>query len=139
MQFGLYLIKKGVITPHQFVVALDHQFHESRPLGELAVEAGLISRADVYRVLREQATTPDGRFGDAAIALGLLTVEQIEELILAQERYRRPIADILVSLGVMTETIAASELAAFRRQQERGIRQPLLELDAELAILASRG
>ncbi len=45
MKFGLYLKKKGVITADQLVAALDYQHNRMPPVGQLAMEEGVLSAA----------------------------------------------------------------------------------------------
>ncbi len=55
-------------------------------LGTVAIIRKLLEPADVERILLEQRRYPRLRFGDVAIQLGLLTEEELQELLIAQER-----------------------------------------------------
>ena len=55
MKFGLYLKKKGVITAEELVAALDHQHSRMPPIGQVAMEEGVLSARQVFKVLRCQS------------------------------------------------------------------------------------
>lgn len=54
-------------------------------LGTVALIRGLMTPAEVARVLIEQRNQPDERFAAIAVELGLVNEEQREELLLAQQ------------------------------------------------------
>ena len=54
-------------------------------LGTVALIRGLLTPAQVARVLIEQRNQPDERFAAIALELGMLSEEQREELLLAQQ------------------------------------------------------
>jgi len=54
-------------------------------LGTVALIRNLLSPAQVAHILVEQRNQPDERFAAIAVDLGMLTVEQREELLLAQQ------------------------------------------------------
>jgi hypothetical protein len=56
-------------------------------------------------------------FGDLAVEMGLLTRDEVMRLLMIQADRKRPIAEILVGQGVLTETQLQAELAAYRRAQ----------------------
>ena len=121
MHFGLYLVRKERITADQFVAALEQQITEMVPLGELAVDVGMLTRRQLLEVLREQAHLPRESFGEAAIEQGAVSEADLAQLLKLQSDRRRPFADILVEQKVLSAQEAVDELAAFRRQRERGV------------------
>ena len=54
-------------------------------LGTVAILRNLLQPSDVERILLEQRRYPRLRFGDVAIQLGMLSTEELEELLQAQE------------------------------------------------------
>ena len=52
--FGQYLLLEGAVTADQLRSALELMEREHRMLGELAVEAGLLSAEDAGTINREQ-------------------------------------------------------------------------------------
>lgn len=95
MQFGIYLVDNGVLTPDEFVEAVK-LFNNGRPqLGAVAVQRRLLSCRQVFSILRSQCDHPDQLFGDVAIKLGFLSPEDVGALILEQSRQSVSFRDIL--------------------------------------------
>jgi hypothetical protein len=117
MHFGLHLKKTGVISAEQLVAALEVQLRTLVPIGQLALEEGMLAARDIFNVLRAQSDAPDMRFGDLAIEMGLLTRDDVMRLLLIQADRKRPIGDVLIGQGVLSESQMQSELAAYRREQ----------------------
>jgi hypothetical protein len=115
MHFGLHLNKIGLISAEQLVAALEVQQNTLVPIGQLALEEGILSARDIFDILQAQTDAPKERFGDLAIELGLMKRDDLMRLLMIQADRKRPIQDILVAQGAITEQEAASELAAFRR------------------------
>jgi hypothetical protein len=119
MQFGLYLKNKGVISADQLVAALEEQLGTLVPIGQLALEENVLSPRDIFMVLQAQSDSPNVRFGDLAVEMGLMTRGQLMRLLMIQADRKRPIVDILISQGAITQQKAATEMAAYRREQLR--------------------
>jgi hypothetical protein len=119
MQFSLYLKNKGVITAEQLVAALEQQLNSLVPIGQLAMEENVLSPRAIFTVLQAQSDSPDARFGELAIELGLMTRGDLMRLLMVQADRKRPIVELLVDQGALTQSKAASELAAYRRAQLR--------------------
>ncbi|MCI0332407.1 MAG: hypothetical protein L0228_04195 [Planctomycetes bacterium] len=123
MHFGLYLKKRGVVSAEQLVSALEVQMSTLVPIGQLALEEGMLSARDIFNILRAQGNAPNVRFGDLAVEMGLLTRDDVMRLLMIQADRKRPIAEILAGQGVLTEEQLESELAAYRRAQLRPKRE----------------
>ena len=115
MHFGLHLKKKGIISADQLVAALEVQMNALVPIGQLALEEGVLSARDIFEVLRAQSDSPAERFGDLAIEMGLLTRDDVMRLLMIQADRKRTIVEILVAQGVLSESQLAAELAAYRQ------------------------
>jgi hypothetical protein len=115
MHFGLYLKKKGTITAEQLVAALEEQMSLRVPIGQLALEEGLLAARDIFEILQAQKDSPHERFGDLAVEMGLMTRDEVVRLLMIQADRKRPIAMILKSQGVLSEQELANELAAYRQ------------------------
>lgn len=106
MRPELNLIRTGVISPDDLVEALSLQ-DELRPaLGQVAMEAGMLTPRQVRESLALQDEEPDLLFGEAAIALGHLNRAGLAELMLQQDQQQRPLLEVLVELGRLTEAQA---------------------------------
>ena len=115
MHFGLYLKNKGIISAEQLVAALEMQLNTLTPIGQLALEEGIIKPRDIFDVLRAQSQSPNMRFGDLAIEMGLMTRDELMRLLMIQADRKRPVAEILVQQTVLTAERSAAEMAEFRR------------------------
>jgi hypothetical protein len=119
MHFGLYLHKKGMISAEQLVAAIELQFSTMVPLGQLALEVGVLSARDIFDVLQAQSDSPSERFGELAIELGMMNRDDLMRLLMIQTDRKRPIAEILVEQRVLSQRDAARELTEYRRAQLR--------------------
>lgn len=117
MHFGLYLKKKGIVTAEQLVAALEAQLTTMPRIGQLALEEGLISPRDIFDVLRAQRESPDVRFGDLAIEMGLMTRDEVMRLLMIQANRKRPLAEVFVAEGMLSQERMDEEMAEFRRLQ----------------------
>ena len=114
MQFGLYLVKQGVITSAEFVEALEHQFTTRPQLGALAIELGLLSVREVFFILRAQANDPKEMFGELAISESLLTEDELVGLLYRQSLRAQPIGQIVVELGFASADEIERHLTDYR-------------------------
>ncbi len=146
MHFGLYLQKQGIISAEQLVAAIAEQFHTRVPIGQLALEEGILSARDIFTVLRSQSDSPNERFGEVAIELGMMSRPQLIHLLMLQADRQRPISEILVRQGAISERDCVSELANYRldkMQTRRGakvtrvVRPPMGQ--GTLARMANQG
>ncbi len=115
MHFGLYLKNKGVISAEQLVAALEVQMQTLVPIGQLALEEGILSARDIFSVLHAQHDSPLERFGDLAVEMGLMTRDDVTRLLMIQADRKRPIAEILVAERVLSQQQVNGELAAYRQ------------------------
>jgi hypothetical protein len=117
MHFGLYLKKKGIISAEQFVAALETQLATLPRIGQLALEEAILSPRDIFNVLHAQRRSPDVRFGELAIEMGLMTRNELMRLLMIQADRKRPFAEIVVSEGMLSESLVAQEVNEFHRLQ----------------------
>ena len=117
MHFGLYLKKKGIISAEQLVAALEAQLATMPRIGQLALEEGTISPRDIFNVLQAQRRSPDMRFGDLAIEMGLMSRDQLMRLLMIQADRKRPLAEVFVIGGVLSEQQVCQHMAEFRQVQ----------------------
>jgi hypothetical protein len=117
MHFGLYLKKKGIISAEQLVAALEAQLATLPRIGQLALEEGIISPREVFNVLQAQGRSPDVRFGELAIEMRLMTRNELMRLLMIQADRKRPLADVLVTEGILGEKQVTREMAEFHQVQ----------------------
>ena len=116
MHFGLYLHRKGIITADQLVAALEAQVNGLAPIGQLALEAGILTARDIFTVLRAQNEVPHERFGEVAIELRLMTRDELMRLLMTQSDRKKPVSEILVERRVLTESQMKTQLKAYRME-----------------------
>lgn len=102
MKPELELIRSGAISAEQYIEALERQQAETSPLGQVAIEEGVLSPRDVFEILHTQRLYQDRRFGDLAVQLGKLKRPDVALLLLEQLEQRRPILQHLVELGALS-------------------------------------
>jgi hypothetical protein len=129
MHFGLFLHRNRVITAEQLVAALELQIKHLVPIGQLALEEGILSARDIFDILHAQHDAPNERFGELAIELGRMTRDDLMRLLMIQADRKLPLEDILVWQGVLTEVRAAEQLNAFRRTQWRAVNATTTRVD----------
>ncbi len=119
MKFGLYLKNKGVISAEALISALEYQQGRMPPVGQLAMEEGVLSARQVFKILRCQSGLPHERFGEVAVGMGMMTSAELQRLLMIQWERKPAIADVLVSLRILSQARVDDELAAFRAEMER--------------------
>jgi len=119
MHFGLHLKKKEIISAEQLVAAVETQLKTLTRIGQLALEECIMSPREVFDVLRAQSESPNERFGELAIEMGVMTRDQLMRLLIIQADRRRTIAEILVAQGVLSEQQVASEMGEYRRMLDK--------------------
>lgn len=99
MDLELSLVRSGVISAEDYVEAVTRRDEERPPLGQLAIEEGVLRPRQVLELLRLQHGSPSRRFGEVAIEQGYLRTEQVATLLMHQQERQRPVIDHLVELG----------------------------------------
>lgn len=119
MKFGLYLKNKGVLTAEALVAALEFQQLRMPPVGQLAMEEGVLSARQVFQILRCQSDLPHERFGDVAVGMGLMSPGELRRLLMIQWERKPHLADVLVRLSLLSQSQVDHYLAAYRAEMER--------------------
>lgn len=112
-RFSRWLVEKGHFDiPTLSEVLLACQPNRTR-IGELGIRHGLLDDESLDRVLEEQFSSPDRRFGEIAHALGLLTVEHVGWLLGQQQESVTDFVALLVSHGLTDQTTADALLREY--------------------------
>jgi len=114
--FGQYLIERGEVSAEQVRAALNLMDAENRSIGELAVEGRFITEADADKVNAEQRHR-DMPFGELAAEMGLLSEEQIDNLVQLQWRTRLRIGQALVRLKHLGKVRLEELLISYEEEQ----------------------
>lgn len=128
--FTRFLLSESAVDREDLVRALQHRRKERATLGQLAVQEGLLSQADVERIAAEQHHDPRGGFCEVALELGLINGWKLESLLETHERKKVDVGESLLAIGVISEDRLAAlrakfhELRSVRNQEHHGGRQP---------------
>ncbi|WP_306547949.1 J domain-containing protein [Desulfobulbus sp.] len=110
--FGHFLYYSGLTTWRTITRILIWQ-KQSRPrCGELGNRFGMLNPDDIALILRNKTThTP---FGEVALALGLLSEEQLQRLLMQQQRLQKKFGVILLEKQLVDEQELRALLRLFR-------------------------
>ena len=83
MVFGEYLVEQNIIGKKDLARALEIQKTDRVPLGQLALQKGLIDNKQLFRILSRQRKPEEKNksFGKLAVEMKYLNQEQIETLL----------------------------------------------------------
>ena len=101
--FGNYLLHQQLVSPEHLSEVLQSMKTTRLKLGVLAINAGLMTAAQVERAHDEQQRV-DKRIGDVMVDLGFLTKNQVETLLKTQPAGHLLLGQTLVDNGYMTTT-----------------------------------
>jgi hypothetical protein len=119
--FGEYLVKQNIIREKDLARALEIQKTDRVPLGQLAMQKGLIDNKQLFRILSRQRK-PEERsknFGKLAVEMEYLSQEQVETLLERQTHTNRLLGEILVSQGWVSQVNLIKALKKFRSENKK--------------------
>ena len=99
--FGRFLVEKGVVNLKMLMKALRLAKSMGARIGDLALEQGWLTAENIRAIGAEQERTSKP-FGLAAIALELLTQEQVYDLLDLQKKSKGGIGEALVQLDILS-------------------------------------
>ncbi len=105
MEFEIDLVRRGILSAEQLVAAVERQQSRRPSIGELAVRRQKLTMKQAFDIFARQADTRES-FEQAAREMRLLTRRQVADLSLAQAEQTPAIADILVEMGLVSQTAA---------------------------------
>jgi hypothetical protein len=104
------LWQKQVISADQLAEAVETQLSRRPSLGSLSIELGIMTIDQVEEVSSAQAEEPDRPFGELALALGFITRAQLALLAFEQAERAPTLGEILVEMGALTPDELRREL-----------------------------
>lgn len=111
VQFGSFLVRRGLLTADQVLEAVDRQ-NSLRPfLGRLAIEEGRLSVRQLFDTLKQMQ--PCDRFDETVVRLGHLTQADLGHLYTLQSKRVPSLDKILVSMGAVNRETVKAELGNF--------------------------
>jgi len=112
--FGQYLVDEGLVTSDNLDAALQIQ-NKNRLLGEIAIEMTYLTQDDISVIMNRMETQASMKFGEAAISLGLLSVNQLRYLLDIRTRRKVPIGEVLVRNEFIEEKVMLEALMCFNQ------------------------
>jgi hypothetical protein len=103
LQIGQYLYYRGEISFSAMINALVWQRRQRPSIGDIAVLWGWLDSAGLNRIL--MACTRPRLFGEKAVELGLLTVFQVNSILLYQRTQQSRLGDYFIQQGVVSATL----------------------------------
>ena len=121
MIFGEYLVGQNIIREKDLARALEIQKTDRVPLGQLALQKGLIENKQLFRILSRQRKPEEKNknFGKLAVEMEYLSQEQVEMLLERQTHTNRLLGEILVSQGWVSQIELIKALKKFRSQNKK--------------------
>ncbi|MGD9947296.1 MAG: J domain-containing protein [Desulfobulbus sp.] len=111
--FGHFLYYSGLTTWRTITSILVQQQRDRPRFGELGTRFGMLRPEDIPRILGTQ--TSRRPFGEVAVALGLLSEQQLANLLRQQKRQQKKFGAILVEKELITLRELTLLLTLFRR------------------------
>ena len=121
MIFGEYLVEQNIIQAKDLARALEIQKTDRIPLGQLALQKGLIDNKQLFRILsRQRKPEEKGKnFGRLAVEMEYLSQEQVDTLLERQTHTNRLLGEILVSQGLVSQMDLIKALKKFRSESKK--------------------
>lgn len=117
-RFSRWLVERGVLTDAQVTDIAGKPCGFDGSIGQLAVQKGWISPADVMRILEDQSISAE-RFGTIACGLELITHNQLAELLADQQEDPTVVAMRLIKRKVLAVGEVKVLLECFREDVRR--------------------
>lgn len=113
--FGNYLLQQQLVSPEHLSEVLQ-TMNATRPqLGMLAINAGLMTAAQVEKAHKEQQRA-DKRIGDVMVDMGYISRESMENLLKAQPAGHLILGQALVDNGYMTTVQFEQALNSYKTE-----------------------
>lgn len=100
-KLGELLVENGLLTEAQLSEALEAQHRSRKLLGEVIVELGFASRDKLDGVLARQYGS---KLGEILIGKGLITFEQLQYAMAEQNSSQKSLGEILIDKGYLSES-----------------------------------
>ncbi|MEE4243408.1 MAG: hypothetical protein V2I36_18235 [Desulfopila sp.] len=102
LPFGRFLYRMGIIEWGQLIRALAWQKSGRMKMGELGVRLGYLNKESVIIILKN--CSAHGSFGLTARKMGLLSSDEVRELLIRQRNMQKKIGSFFVEKGLLSRT-----------------------------------
>ncbi len=113
--FGNYLLHQQLVSPEHLSEVLQSMKTTRLKLGVLAINAGLMTAAQVEKAHLEQQRV-DKRIGEVMVDMGFLTKDQVEALFQTQPAGHLLLGQALVDNGYMTNSQFEQALNSYKQE-----------------------
>lgn len=111
--FLSFLVHRGVVTGSELEEAKEKHHRSGIPLDQLAAAENLLTTAELDSIAVEQCRAHE-RFVDTAVRLGLLSRADVARLLSRQNQSRPSMETILVEMGAIGAAELEGERLAYR-------------------------
>lgn len=120
--FGQYLLNQNKITTKQLIEVMDCERAIRVKLGVLAMDAGLMTGAQVETVHHLQRIK-DKRFGELAVEQGYLTYVQLEDLLQNQNSRHLGLSQVIIDKEYLTLEQLEAVLISYKADSQLSAKQ----------------
>ncbi len=113
MQFGIFLVRNGVISADDFVEVVECMLEQRPKFGTLALETHKLNMHQLFELLSVQDISTEP-IGQIAMRLGFMTSHDVSEVLELQAARTPLLNEVLIETGILDERTLGSELHAFR-------------------------
>ena len=111
MPFSIFLVHSGALAFEKLVELYELQRQHKEPFGRIALRSRRLTVKQSVQILSHQGDHPDERFGEIAVSMDFLTMEDVED-ILKEQRLKTPQIE---TLAIQQGLITAEALDIWRR------------------------
>ncbi|HET6370241.1 MAG TPA: ATPase, T2SS/T4P/T4SS family, partial [Nitrospiria bacterium] len=109
LTLGEVLVEEGILTSEDLGYLLALQKEEAKPLGEICIEQGYLSRYALKLILKKYHRRM--MIGELLVVMGIIKVEHLREALDFQKKDKKRIGQVLIERKLITEEDLAAVLS----------------------------
>ncbi len=113
LNFGLFLVERGVLTSHQFCGLIKIQQSQLPPAAFVALKYNFLTTGQIARIYAAMQHQDPGDFLSTAKSLGYINADQIEAVERLRGLWADSLRDVMVDCGVLNDSQVREWLAKF--------------------------
>lgn len=113
LNFGLFLVERGVLTSHQFCGLIKIQQSQLPPAAFVALKYNFLTAGQIARIYSAMEQQDLGDFLSTAKSLGFINADQIEAVERLRGLWAESLRDLVVECGVLNESEVGEWLVKF--------------------------
>lgn len=111
--FAQFLVDREAITAEQAEAARRSAADERLPIGQVLMQAGVLSVKQIMFVLARQADDPTTKFGQIAVEHGFISMRQLEDALQEQRVARRHIIEVISRMNLLRPPVLIEMTVAY--------------------------